>query len=241
MVFWTPWQIEPGVDLPMIFWPRVQFSIWYFDPGVNFLSLYFEPPHGKLNPPPHFYQKRGVHNTIRESFIYHRSKYNGLGGWYTMGRGVDIPWVGGSIYHGAHGISTPLPMVYQTLFYGIMNSSFGRNEGGFNLPWGGSKYNDKKLTPGSKYHMKNWTRGQNIIGKSTPGSICHGVQNTIWHRYWFFWTYYILVFWLFTYWFLDFLHTSNFDFFHTGNFDFLHTGHQYVKSQNYQYVKSQNY
>ena len=48
-----------------------------------------------------------------------------------------------------HGISTPLPMVYrppnswnidplpmvyQTLSYGIMNSSFGRNEGGFNLP-----------------------------------------------------------------------------------------------------------
>jgi hypothetical protein len=24
----------------------------------------------------------------------------------------------------------PLPMVYQTLSYGIMNSSFGRNEGG---------------------------------------------------------------------------------------------------------------
>ena len=60
--------------------------------------------------------------------------------------------------------------------------SFGRNEGGFNLPWGGSKYNDKKLTLGSKYHMENWTRGQNIIGKSTPGSIYHGVQNTIWHR-----------------------------------------------------------
>jgi hypothetical protein len=69
-------------------------------------------------------------------------------------------------------------MVYQTLSYGIMNSSFGRNEGGFNLPWGGSKYNDKKLTPGSKYHKENWTRGQNIIGKSTPGSIYHGVQNT---------------------------------------------------------------
>jgi hypothetical protein len=34
----------------------------------------------------------------------------------------------------AHEISTPLPMVYQTLSYGIMNSSFGRNEGGFNLP-----------------------------------------------------------------------------------------------------------
>jgi hypothetical protein len=63
-----------------------------------------------------------------------------------------------------------------------MNSSFGRNEGGFNLPWGGSKYNDKKLTPWSKYHKENWTQGQNIIGKSTPGSIYHGVQNTIWHR-----------------------------------------------------------
>ena len=23
-----------------------------------------------------------------------------IGGRYTMGRGVDIPWVGGSIYHG---------------------------------------------------------------------------------------------------------------------------------------------
>ena len=39
----------------------------------------------------------------------------------------------------SHGISTPLPMVYQTL-------SYGRNEGEFNLPWVGSKY-DKKLTP----------------------------------------------------------------------------------------------
>jgi hypothetical protein len=58
---------------------------------------------------------------------------------------------------------------------------FWEKWGGFNLPWGGSKYNDKKLTPGSKYHMENWTRGQNIIGKSTPGSIYHGVQNTIRH------------------------------------------------------------
>ena len=97
-----------------------------------------------------------------------------------------------------HGISTPQPMVFwppcpwniDPPTYGISNPllwyyellSFGRNEGGFNLPWGGSKYNDKKLTPGSKYHMENWTRCQNIIGISTPGSIYHGVQNTIWHR-----------------------------------------------------------
>jgi hypothetical protein len=43
--------------------------------------------------------------------------------------------------------------------------------------------NDKKLTPGSKYHMENWTRGQKIIWKLTPGSIYHEVQNTIWHRH----------------------------------------------------------
>jgi hypothetical protein len=57
--------LNPMVNWHMIFWPRVQFSIWYFDPGpgVNFFSLYFEPPHGKLNPPPHFHKKRGVHNT----------------------------------------------------------------------------------------------------------------------------------------------------------------------------------
>jgi hypothetical protein len=91
-----------------------------------------------------------------------------------------------------HGILIPLPMEYWPPTYGISNPllwyyellSFGRNGGGFNLPWGGSKYNYKKLTPGSKYHMENWTRGQNIIGKSTPGSIYHGVQNTIWHREW---------------------------------------------------------
>jgi hypothetical protein len=48
-----------------------------------------------------------------------------------------------------HGISTPLPMVYQTFSYGIMNSSL------LVEMRGGSKYNDKKLTPGSKYHMEN--------------------------------------------------------------------------------------
>jgi hypothetical protein len=54
--------------------------MWVTDPGVNFLSLYFEPPHGKLNPP----SWAGG------------SKYHGLGGRYTMSRGVDIPSVGGS-------------------------------------------------------------------------------------------------------------------------------------------------
>ena len=60
-----------------------------------------------------------------------------------------------------HGILTPLPMEYcpPPPTYGISNPllwyyellSFGRNEGGgFKLPWGGSKYNDKKLTMGFK-------------------------------------------------------------------------------------------
>jgi hypothetical protein len=50
-----------------------------------------------------------------------------------MGRGFKTPWVGRSIYHGTpypwyfypptHAILTPLPMVYQTPSYGIMNSS----------------------------------------------------------------------------------------------------------------------
>ena len=70
----------------------------------------------------------------------------------------------------AHVISIPLPMVYQTLSYGIMNSS----------PLvemrGGSKYNDKKLTPESKYHMENWTRGQNIIWKLKKTCV-HYVNN----------------------------------------------------------------
>jgi hypothetical protein len=69
-----------------------------------------------------------------------------------------------------HGILTPLLMVYQTLSYGIMNSSlsFGRNEGG-------SIYHE-----GVQNTMtKNLPLGQNIICKLTPGSIYHGVQNTI--------------------------------------------------------------
>ena len=47
-------------------WNKQAEKISQKNPGVQFLPLYFEPPHGKLNPPPpHFYQKRGVHNTIR--------------------------------------------------------------------------------------------------------------------------------------------------------------------------------
>jgi hypothetical protein len=44
-----------------------------------------------------------------------------------------------------HGISNPL--------YGIMNPSILVEMTGFNLPWGGSKYNDEKATPGSIYHL----------------------------------------------------------------------------------------
>ena len=51
--------------------PQGQYTIWYFDPGVDFSSLYFEPHHGKFT---------SVISTKRWEF--------------------DIPWVGGSKYHG---------------------------------------------------------------------------------------------------------------------------------------------
>jgi hypothetical protein len=93
-----------------------------------------------------------------------------------MGRGVDThglsppqlmvfwppcPW----------NIDPPLPMVYQTLSYGIMNSSLLVEMRGV----------QNTMT-------KNWPRGQNTIWKIEPGvkisyvtlgSIYHGVQNTI--------------------------------------------------------------
>ena len=58
-----------------------------------------------------------------------------------------------------HGILTPLSMVYQTLFYGIMNPSLLVEMRGVNLPWG-------KIDPGVNISYENWPRG----------------QNTIWHR-----------------------------------------------------------
>ena len=71
-----------------------------------------------------------------------------------------------------HGILTPLPMVYQILSCGIMNPSLVVEMGGVNLPWGGSKYNDKKyhrkidpgvnLPWGSKYHMTPGFSGEGI-------------------------------------------------------------------------------
>jgi hypothetical protein len=77
-----------------------KFDMWVDNDVPNwFLSIFchciWNPPHGKLNPP-HFYQKR-VHNTI--------------------GRGVNIPWVGGR-QNGRHNtaqiqhcpISTPFHM-----------------------------------------------------------------------------------------------------------------------------------
>ena len=156
MVYWPPylWYIDP---LPIVYLhPTHGISIpypWYFDP----------PTHGTLTPFPMVYRPPYpwyIDPHIHGIFTLLPMVYRPPNPWY-----FDPP---------AHGISTPLPMVYQTL-------SYGRNEGEINLPWVGSKY-DKKLTLGSKYHMENWTRGQNIICKLTPGSIYNGVQNTIWHR-----------------------------------------------------------
>ena len=125
----------------MVYWPPYP---WYIDPPTHSIStplpmVYRPPTHGILTP---------------LTMVY-RPPYP----WY-----IDPPTHGIStpltmVYRPpTHGILTPLPMVYQTLSYGIMNSSFGRNEGGFNLPWGVQN----TMT-------KNWPRGQNTIRKIEPG------------------------------------------------------------------------
>ena len=180
---------------------------WYIDPPTHGISttltMVFRPPtHGILTPLPMVYRPP-THGISTPLTMVYRPPTHGILTPLPMvyrppnhGISTPYPW---HIDPPTHGISTPLPMVYRPPCpwnidpptYGISNPllwyyelfSFGRNGGGVNLPWGGSKYNDKKLTPRSKYHMENWTRGPNIIGKSTPGSIYHGVQNTIWHRY----------------------------------------------------------
>jgi hypothetical protein len=44
---------------------------------------------------------RGFDKPWKVSLIYvGRSKYNGKGIQYTMDRGFDMSWVGGSIFHG---------------------------------------------------------------------------------------------------------------------------------------------
>jgi hypothetical protein len=78
----------------------------------------------------------------------------------------------------------PLPMVYQTLSYGIMNSSFGRNEGG-SIYHEGVQNSYGILNP-----MVNWTRGWFTYDILTPGSIslmvltpgsifCHCILNPL--------------------------------------------------------------
>ena len=117
--------------------------------------------YGILNPMVNWTQGRFTYDILTPGSIFHMLFW------------PPCPW---NINPPTYGISNPLLC--------IMNSSLlVEMRGGVNLPWGGSKYNDKKLSKGSKYLKENWTRGQNIIGKSTPGSIYHGVQNTIWHRY----------------------------------------------------------
>jgi hypothetical protein len=116
----------------MIFWPRVQFCIWYFDPGVILLSLYWSPQPMVFWPP-------------------------------------------------AHGISTPLRMIYQTLWGCLMvlwTLSFGRNEGGSiyteriqntmttKLPRGQNTI--CKIEPWVKISYVNWPRGQFTMGFKIP-------------------------------------------------------------------------
>jgi hypothetical protein len=133
------WYFNPHGILP----PGAIF-VWYIDPGINFSSRYFKPPHGKLTP---------LISIKRQGFI--------IPGivtpcpWYcdppTHGTLIPYPWY---IEPPIHGILTPLSMVYWTLSYGIMNPCLLIEMRGVNFPWGGLKYRDEKLIPGSIYHTK---------------------------------------------------------------------------------------
>jgi hypothetical protein len=94
-------------------WMTPEFT-WYFDPGFNF-------PYGILTQGSifcHCILNPFMVNWTPPSFLPKERSYP----WY-----FDPP---------AHGISTPLPMIYHTLSYGIMNSSLlVEMRGGFNLPW----------------------------------------------------------------------------------------------------------
>ena len=138
----------------MVFWAP---NPWYFDPPIHGISTplpmeYWLPYPWHIDPPTH-----GIATPYPPPYPWYIDPPN--------------PWY---FDPSVHGISTPLPMVYQTLSYGIMNSSLlVEMRGGFNLPWEGSKYKDKRLTPGSKYHMENWTRGQFTMGFKIPYDRCH--------------------------------------------------------------------
>ena len=75
------WQIQNIFRCNMVFW-----SPWYIDPEVNFHPWYIDPLienwpllYGKLNP-----------HGILTPLISNQE----------IGRGIKIPWLGGSIYHG---------------------------------------------------------------------------------------------------------------------------------------------
>jgi hypothetical protein len=152
-IYWTP-------SLPMIFWPPYP---WYIDPLPMVCwppyPWYIDPPtHGISTPLPMAYWPPYPWYIDPLSMVY-RLPNHGISMLLPM---VFWPPCPCNIEPPTYGISNPLLWYYEL--------SFGRNEGGFKIQW-------QKLTPGSKYHKENWTRGQNIIGKSTPGSILPSLYN----------------------------------------------------------------
>jgi hypothetical protein len=97
--WWKP--VPYGILNPMVNWTRGRFTYDILTPGSIFHMVFW--PWGQFFvivfwTPLHFYQKRGVHNTIGRGVDIPGaggSKYHGLRGRYTMGRGVNMPWVWG--------------------------------------------------------------------------------------------------------------------------------------------------
>ena len=70
--------------------------VWYFDSGVNFHPWYFDPPVWNFDP---LISNQEIGRGVKIPWIG-GSIYHWEGGQITMDRGVNIPWVGGSKYHG---------------------------------------------------------------------------------------------------------------------------------------------
>ena len=131
---------------------------WYINPPTHDIStplpMVFWPPYPwYIDPLTHGILTPPIHGILTPLPMVYWTPYP----WY-----ID-PHI--------HGISTPISMVFWPPTHDILTSLHI-----FWLEMGGSKYHG-----GSIYH----TGGVQIYHgcKSTPGSIYHGVQNTIWHRH----------------------------------------------------------
>ena len=144
-IYWTPypWYFDTpthGILTPLTMVYRPPYP-WYIDS----LPMVYQPPYPwYINPPNHI--------ILTPYPWYIDAPTHGISTHLPMVYWPPYPWYINPqpmlFWPPCSWNIDPLPMVYQILSYGIMNSSLlVEMKGGFNLPWGGSKYNDKKIDP----------------------------------------------------------------------------------------------